>query len=267
MVGGLVIWEAGKTLKHSASLAIGRAQYVGIVNLNVIRGEELTSPNQLHKAVAKATTSQAINPFLVLQLGAHVVSTSAKKHTCNPEWNESSIDNLKLSLPWNGQDSLKVAAWSCEHLMKDVLLGKAELDISNLAPVRGSCGLSSTGNDAEDNECTEVWVDLYRLKVKHPCTCEHNCSQTEFINESDESETSLPQTRKREYSLSKIPRYIGHNIKAKAVDTVDTVKKALPLVNGESDKHKCKKCKNVKVVPAGRVLLGLDLWLLGGNDN
>ena len=159
-----------------------------------------------------------------------------------------------------------MAAWSCEHLIKDVLLGMAVLDISNLVATKRS-KRSDTEKKEEGNgeDSLEVWVDLYRLKIKGPCTCDDHSSQSGLTAESEDIPDCLPETRKREYSLSKIPRYIGHNIKAKAADTVDTVKKALPGTNADFEKHGCTKCKNVKAVPAGRVLLGLSLVLLSAD--
>lgn len=171
------MWRRNSTLERAFSSAHqGKVRNVGILDITVISAKGLLLRGW-----------KDTDPYVLLQLGNQIAKTRYEKQTITPHWNEGPNQNLRLRMNWNGHEKLRVSVWHHDKFGKDVLIGKAIVELDKLL-------------DANVNKSVKNWINLYSKSFSQPCTCGYleHLQQTKSI-------TNL-QIRKRASKVLLLPR-------------------------------------------------------------
>ncbi len=133
-------------LKKDSNKNIGMVEFIGYVNVKLLRGENLLRMG--FKGVDEQT-----NPYAVLQLGGQKVSSKVCSNTCNPLWDEN------VMLCWDGVEELHVDIFSSDEHM-----GGATMSLLYLLEEEEGDRKLSMGSSRGDDSVISAVPDLSKIE-------------------------------------------------------------------------------------------------------
>ncbi|GMI27797.1 hypothetical protein TrRE_jg6556, partial [Triparma retinervis] len=96
--------QLGKKSKNGPASNIGMIEFIGYINVTLVRGENLLRMG-FHGSDGET------NPYAKLQLGGQMVQSKVAHNTCDPEWEET------MMLCWDGIEELHLDVFSSDEHM------------------------------------------------------------------------------------------------------------------------------------------------------